>query len=79
MLSLKSEEMSMFRSELEEKYEVLVFLMNVVEMEEEDIEEVMEVVLYDFLFIEIRINLLKWVEGFERNYWIKSSIIIILK
>lgn len=53
--------------------------MNVVEMEEEDIEEVMEAVLYDFPLTEIRINLPKWVEGLERNHWIKSSIITTLK
>ncbi len=75
----KSEETSMLRSELEEKYEVPVLPMNVVEMEEEDIEEVMEAVLYDFPLTEIRINLPKWVEGLERNHWIKSSIITTLK
>ncbi len=69
----------MLRSELEEKYEVPVLPMNVVEMEEEDIEEVMEAVLYDFPLTEIRINLPKWVEGLERNHWIKSSIITTLK
>ncbi|HBL8590642.1 TPA: stage IV sporulation protein A, partial [Clostridioides difficile] len=78
-LSPKSEETSMLRSELEEKYEVPVLPMNVVEMEEEDIEEVMEAVLYDFPLTEIRINLPKWVEGLERNHWIKSSIITTLK
>ena len=36
-------------------------------MDEEDIENVMETVLYDFPLNEIRINLPKWVEGLERK------------
>ena len=48
-------------------------------MDEEDIENVMETVLYDFPLNEIRINLPKWVEGLERNHWIKIIIIFTLK
>ena len=48
-------------------------------MDEEDIENVMETVLYDFPLNEIRINLPKWVEGLERNHWIKNNIIFTLK
>ena len=74
-----SEETDMLRSELEEKYEVPIIPMNVVDMEEEDIENVMETVLYDFPLTEIRINLPQWVEGLEMNHWIKNNIIFALK
>ena len=52
-----SEETELLRAELEEKYEVPIVPVNVVDMEEEDIEDVLETVLYDFPLKEIRINL----------------------
>ncbi len=74
-----SEETDLLRSELEEKYNVPIVPLNVLAMDEEDIENVMETVLYDFPLNEIRINLPKWVEGLERNHWIKNNIIFTLK
>jgi stage IV sporulation protein A len=74
-----SEETEMLRGELEEKYKVPVLPLNIIEMEEEDIEQVLETVLYDFPLNEIRINLPQWVEGLERNHWIKNNIIFTLK
>ncbi|RDY25552.1 stage IV sporulation protein A [Romboutsia weinsteinii] len=74
-----SEETMLLRQELEEKYNVPIVPINVIEMEEEDIEQVMETVLYDFPLSEIRINLPDWVEGLESNHWIKNNIISTLK
>ncbi len=74
-----SESTEMLRAELEAKYEVPIVPVNVVAMDEEDIEEVMETVLYDFPLQEIRINLPQWVEGLEMNHWIKNNIIHALK
>lgn len=74
-----SESTELLRSELEEKYNVPIVPLNVLAMDEEDIESVMETVLYDFPLNEIRINLPKWVEGLERNHWIKNNIIFTLK
>lgn len=74
-----SESTELLRSELEEKYNVPIVPLNVLAMDEEDIENVMETVLYDFPLNEIRINLPKWVEGLERNHWIKNNIISTLK
>ena len=48
-------------------------------MEEPDIENILETVLYDLPLNEIRINISKWVEGLEKNHWIKESIISTLK
>ena len=73
------ESTELLRSELEEKYDVPIVPLNVLAMDEEDIENVMETVLYDFPLNEIRINLPKWVEGLERNHWIKNNIIFTLK
>ena len=62
-----SESTELLRSELEEKYDVPIVPLNVLAMDEEDIENVMETVLYDFPLNEIRINLPKWVEGLEKS------------
>ncbi|MEG1311295.1 MAG: stage IV sporulation protein A [Romboutsia sp.] len=78
-LDPQSEETEMLRSELEEKYNAPIVPLNVVAMDEDDIEDVLETVLYDFPLNEIRINLPQWVEGLERNHWIKNNIIFTLK
>jgi stage IV sporulation protein A len=48
-------------------------------MDEEDIEVVMENGLYDFPVNEININFPKWIEGLEKNHWIKNNIIFAIK
>lgn len=75
----EDEETLLLKEELEKKYDVSVIPLNVDSMDEYDIERVMETVLYDFPLNEIRINLPKWVEGLERNHWIKNNIITTLK
>ncbi len=75
----KEEKTELLRKELEEKYEVPILPVNVEEMNESDIENILETVLYDFPVNEIRINISKWVEGLEKNHWIKQSIIATLK
>ena len=78
-LTPKDEKTELLRNELEEKYEVPILPVNVEQMEEPDIENILETVLYDFPLNEIRINISKWVEGLEKNHWIKQSIIATLK
>ena len=75
----ENEETLSLKRELEEKYNVSVIPLDVDSLDEKDIEAVMETVLYDFPLNEIRINLPKWVEGLERNHWIKNNIISTLK
>lgn len=74
-----SEDVELLRTELEEKYKAPIVPLNVLAMDEDDIESVMETVLYDFPLNEIRINLPQWIEGLERNHWIKNNIIFTLK
>ena len=78
-LTPQDEKTEILRNELEEKYEVPILPVNVEQMEEPDIENILETVLYDFPLNEIRINISKWVEGLEKNHWIKESIISTLK
>ncbi len=74
-----SESTEQLRSELEEKYNAPIVPLNVLAMDEEDIEDVLETVLYDFPLNEIRINLPQWIEGLEKNHWVKNNIIVALK
>jgi stage IV sporulation protein A len=78
-LNPNSDETDMLRKELEEKYEVPIMPLNVIEMEDKEIEGVMEAVLNDFPITEVRINLPKWIEGLEKDHWIKSEIICSLR
>ena len=78
-LTPKDEKTEILRNELEEKYDVPILPVNVEQMEEPDIENILETVLYDFPLNEIRMNISKWVEGLEKNHWIKESIISTLK
>lgn len=78
-LNPKDEKTQLLRNELEEKYDVPILPVNVEQMEEDDIENILETVLYDFPLNEIRINISKWVEGLEKNHWVKESIISTLK
>ena len=78
-LTPKDEKTEILRNELEEKYEVPILPVNVEQMEEPDIENILETLLYYFTLNEIRINISKWVEGLEKNHWIKESIISTLK
>lgn len=78
-LTPNDENTILLRHELEQKYEVPIVSMNVEQMDESNIEEILETVLYDFPLTEIRINISKWVEGLEKEHWIKQSIISTLR
>ncbi len=78
-LTPNDENTILLRHELEQKYEVPIVSMNVEQMDESNIEEILETVLYDFPLTEIRINISKWVEGLEKEHWVKQSIISTLR
>ncbi|SHH11834.1 stage IV sporulation protein A [Tepidibacter thalassicus] len=67
------------KRELEEKYKMSVIPVDILNMDLENIEYIMESILFDFPLREININLPKWVEGLEKNHWIKSNIIKVIK
>ncbi len=74
-----SDDTKYLRNDLESKYGVSVIPVDVEEMDEKDIEDVMESVLYDFPLTEIQINLPDWVEGLSNDHWIKNHILSTLK
>jgi stage IV sporulation protein A len=62
------------KKELEEKYSVPVLSVNCARMELEDINKIMEHILYEFPIREIGINIPKWVEALENDHWLNVDI-----
>jgi len=67
------------REELEAKYEVPIIPLNCARMEIEDINTVLQKILFEFPVREIGINLPKWIEGLEPNHWLKNQILLTIK
>lgn len=67
------------RSVLQEKYQSPVIAMDIMNMTVEDINSIIEMLLYEFPVKEIRINLPKWIEGLDDEHWIKKGIIDTIK
>lgn len=67
------------KESLEIKYGVSVVSMDCFKMQISDVEDIFEKLLYEFPIKEITINLPGWIEGLNRNHWIKSGIMDSLK
>lgn len=67
------------KDELEEKYMVPVFNTNCAQLRIEDINSIMEKILFEFPVSEIGINLPRWVESLEDNHWLKVDMINAIK
>jgi len=74
-----SNETNVLRQELTEKYEIPVLPINCTQLKVEDINLILEKVLYEFPIQEIKINLPKWIETLEITHWLKQSIILTAK
>ena len=70
-----SPETDSLRAELEQKYEVPVKTADCARLKDEDINELLESLLYEFPVNEININIPRWLEGLENGHWLKSSVI----
>ncbi|MEJ8554985.1 stage IV sporulation protein A [Tepidibacter sp. Z1-5] len=75
----KDEQTLKLKNELEDKYDMPVLPLDILNMDLDDVENVMETILFDFPLREININLPKWVEALEKNHWIKNDIIKTIK
>lgn len=63
------------REELEERYSVPVVCVNCAQMRIEDLSGIMERILYEFPVCEIGINIPKWVESLDDDYWLKVDML----
>ncbi|MFZ5966290.1 MAG: stage IV sporulation protein A [Bacillota bacterium] len=74
-----SEEALLLRNKLEEKYNVPVIATDCARMSIENVNEVLENVLFEFPIKEINITLPGWVEGLDGSHWIKNKIVSTVK
>jgi stage IV sporulation protein A len=64
---------------LSERYGIPVLPLNCAQLKVEDINHIMEKVLYEFPVKEIRLNLPKWIEPLGIDHWVKQSMIETMK
>ena len=62
------------KKELEQKYEVPVFLFSCADMKLSDINEIMQAVLYQFPIKEIGIKLPGWIDALPAEHYLKASL-----
>lgn len=74
-----SESTQKIATELRNKYAVPVVTINVAQLKEENVEELMETILYEFPVSQINIKLPKWVETLSDSHWLKSDLISLVK
>lgn len=68
-------ETELLRQELASEYNVPVIPVNCAQLKAEDINSILEKILYEFPVKEIAINLPKWVETLSLDHWLKQSLI----
>ncbi len=74
-----SEEAASLRKELEEKYDVPVESMDVLNMNEADVNNLFKRVLKEFPVKEINIDMPEWIEKLEPTHWLKVNFLNIVK
>jgi len=67
------------RRELSDRHKVPVITLNCAQLKHEDVEIIMEKMLYEFPIKEMRLNLPKWIEPLPIDHWVKQSIIASVK
>ncbi len=65
--------------ELTEKHSVPVIPLNCANLKKDDINTLMEKILFEFPLMEIKINIPKWLETLNIDHWLKKSIITNIK
>ena len=63
------------RQELEQKYGIPVIGTDCAHLRIEDLNTIMEKVLFEFPIREIGINIPKWIESLKDDYWLKADMI----
>lgn len=69
-----SDDAELLRAHLAEKYSVPVLCVNCTTMSQENINDIMQTILYEFPICEIGINIPSWVAGLEYDESLKASL-----
>ncbi|HEY8889608.1 MAG TPA: stage IV sporulation protein A [Clostridium sp.] len=72
-------ETAVLARELEEKYDVPVQVMDVINMKEEDIANIFQRILREFPVKEINIDMPEWIENLDSKHWVKVNFMKFLK
>lgn len=67
------------RKQIQSKYNVPVVIADCYRMSIDNVNNILENVLFEFPMKEININLPGWVEGLDNNHWLKNKIILEVK
>ncbi len=67
------------KKSLEEKYDVPIQVMDVLNMKQEDVTNVFQRVLKEFPIKEINIDMPEWIERLESSHWLKIDFIDVVK
>ncbi|HHY59581.1 MAG TPA: stage IV sporulation protein A [Clostridia bacterium] len=59
---------------LEEQYDVPVLPLNVANLTHEDVIHILEEALYEFPVTEVTVNLPRWVEELDAEYWLRAEL-----
>src|SRR5690606_14773023 len=70
-----SEQVQGMREALEEKYDVPVLALDVLNLTEEDVDNILASVLFEFPLTEIYIDVPKWVQSLEDDHWLVKHIL----
>lgn len=74
-----SNETNALCKELEGKYDAPVMAVNCLNLNEEDINNILGRILYEFPVNEIDVNLPKWVENLNCEHWLRKNILTLVK
>ncbi len=62
------------KEQLEERYDAPVVAVNCLELDEGDIREILDQVLYEFPMRELSVDLPHWVMSLERGHWLRTAV-----
>ena len=66
-------------NEISQKYDAPVIPLNCANLNMDDINEILENVLYEFPINDIDINFPKWIDTLEDSYWLKANLLETIK
>lgn len=67
------------KQEMEQKYQVPVIPADCSDLDQDDIYTILQEVLYEFFVKEININMPKWINALEEDYWLKKNFLNAVK
>ena len=74
-----SDETKVLVNHLEEKYDTPVLPLNCAELSMNDVNDILEKILYEFPINEIDISFPKWIDCLDNSHWLKKEILELIK